>query len=191
MKIFQLLIKEEIFNKGIYSSEIRKAFWNWHSPYFTSGLRIEGDEVLIPGGTYLRTNQANLLIFAEKLSYSNPKNQLIEQPSSSQVFENIRLITEKDKVHVHTNFSKWRFSEVPLAENHKIAELMPGESLRFMANDRYDFSAAARKQRRYVLFDYLLHYTGQAKKIRYTDSIKPEPLMIKEWKEVDERKIMK
>ena len=78
-----------------------------------------------------------------------------------------------------------------LGRNHKIAELMPGESLRFMANDRYDFSAAARKQRRYILYDYLLHYTGQVKRIEYTGSRERKHFTPTAWKEVDERKIIK
>ena len=52
-----------------------------------------------------------------------------------------------------------------MAENHKIGELLPGEALRFMAKGRSDFSMTARKQRKYILYDYLVHYLGQAKRI--------------------------
>ena len=191
MKVFQVLIKSEIFEKGVYGPEVRKAFWYWPSPQFTSGLRIEGNELLVPEGIYKPVNHSSVLLFGEYSLWPNPGQVYIEQPGTSHGFENLKLRIEGETAHVFTSFSKWRFSEVPISENHKIGELMPGGSLRFMANDRYDFSAAARKQRRYVLYDYFIHYLGQVKKLRYTDQFKPQNVPIKDWKEVDERKIIK
>lgn len=146
--------------------------------------------MIVPGEPNPNLEHASQLVFVESVSPSTSNQTVKAQPETTHSFENIRISYDHDRVNIHSNFSRPRFSEIPMAENHKIGELLPGEALRFMAKDRSDFSMKARKQSKYIFYDYLVHYLGQAKRIIYTDKVKAAPVSITSWKEVDERKII-
>ena len=191
IKVLQSLRKIEIYDKAVYTPEVRVAFWKWKKPTFTSGIEIKDEVLRIPGRADQDLKKPNYLNFIESVEYDGRGHVLADPPSTLGGVENMRFKAEGDNILVRTSFSKYRYSEIPVPENHQIALLRPGDSLRLMFNDRYDWSMSVRKQRRYMLYDYIVHYKGMVKKIEYTGTEVRQELQLKTWKEVDLRKIIK
>ena len=189
IRVIQVIMKEVLIEKPFYTPDARRAFWEWPSPGFVSGLRLEGDRLLISKLYPLPLNHPDQLVFSE-FTHPGEAQYAAEVYHTGHSFDIFRTESKGEIVRFFTNFSHIRYSEIPWPDNHKIAELRPGETFRYMGNDRLDYTMSARKQRRYRLYDYLVHYMGRVTSIEHSVALSKEPVPITDWRTVDERKIL-
>ncbi|MGB0177659.1 MAG: hypothetical protein ACPF9D_10865, partial [Owenweeksia sp.] len=94
---------------------------------------------------------------------------------------------------LHLEYSAHKFHiGIPERSDHKIAELKPGQVVRYRINGKSDFTLTSRKQRTFMEYDYFFEYSGKARKIGFRElhtfqgTITPVRIKL-----VDERKILK
>lgn len=95
---------------------------------------------------------------------------------------------------LHLNYSKNEFLiGIPVRDDHKIAELRPGSSIRYRINGKSDFTFSGRKQRTFTECDYIIEYLGRASKIEFLErnQIGIDKKIPADYKLIDERKILK
>jgi len=115
--------------------------------------------------------------------------------AASMDFEIFRIEKKQpDSFNLYLNYTGNRFAiGIPERDDHKIAGLKPGKAVRYRLNGKSDFTMSGRKQRTFAEYDYIIEYPGQADKIVFKDpdKIKMSKTPNKEYKLVDERKILK
>ena len=115
--------------------------------------------------------------------------------SHSLTFEIFRIEKKQpDTFNLYLNYTGNKFAiGIPERNDHKIAGIKLNKPVRYKFNGKSDFTMTGRKQRTFAEYDYLIEYAGQADKIVFKDWNKIETSKIKpkEYKLVDERKILK
>jgi len=114
---------------------------------------------------------------------------VLSKPCTFEIFELKKTTSESIEIWL-------KYSEtigIPKRENHKIAELKQGKSIRFKINGKDDFTITGRKQRTFFEFDFIIEYIGTADRIEYKELNKIErtkALPLNDCKVIDERKIL-
>jgi hypothetical protein len=109
-------------------------------------------------------------------------------------FEVFTIQKKQDGFELFLNYTSFQLSiGTPERVNHKIAEIKPGQPVRYRLNGKSDFSLSGRRERTFAEYDFIFVYAGQADSIVFKD---PKQLQIikvppGEYKLVDERKILK
>ncbi len=115
--------------------------------------------------------------------------------STSLTFDIFKMLSEQPGIfNLQLNYSDNQLAiGIPERDNHKIAELKINKPVRYKLNGKSDFTMTGRKQRTFVEYDYLIEYLGQADKVVFKDwkSMKTNKIKPKQYKLVDERKILK
>lgn len=127
--------------------------------------------------------------------FANEKPICFYKLAKSLTFEIFKIEKKHlDSFDLSLNYSAHSMSiGVPERDNHKIAEVTLNKPVRYRLNGKSDSSGSSGAQRTYAEYDYLIEYVGQANKIVFKELSKIETVknIPKEYKMVDERKILK
>lgn len=159
---------------------------------------INGFDPFLVEKTWNTTNMPKRFKGSGKSHLLATNRQLIclNRPLRSGSFEIFKI--EKNNsgnFDLHLNYSANKFYiGSPNRNDHKIAELKLHKPVRYKMNGKSDFTMTGRKQRTFVVYDYIFEYLGQAEKIEFKDLnkiIQTKTVPTDYYKIVDERKILK
>ena len=114
---------------------------------------------------------------------------ILSKPWTFELFEFKRL--DNDNVEIWFNYAD--SIGIPKRQNHKIAELKKGQSIRYKVNGKDDFTMTGRKQRTFSEYDFVFHFIGTANKIEFKNLNKivtTKTIPKQDSKLIDERKIL-
>lgn len=192
IKVIQVFKKLACIEKPNYTPELRSSFWQWPEHIESTRGHLQDETLMLPNGSAVESATTVTLIDSlrsDGILYSSPSPMVKKQFEIFRIQEDV-----ENQLSIHTHFSSLRLTEVPQSANHGIGLLAPGQGLRYSYTDRLDFSLSARKQRTFVLHDYIILYCGLTKHIEYRD---PEQLVTRKLidpescKWVDERRVLK
>ncbi len=86
------------------------------------------------------------------------------------------------------------FIGIPKRNSHKIGEIRPDNSLRYLINGKSDFTMSGRKQRAFYEYEYVFGELQTVHTIEFCDAAKVQiskTVMQKNIKTIDERKLLK
>ncbi|AWO00325.1 hypothetical protein DLD77_00680 [Chitinophaga alhagiae] len=126
---------------------------------------------------------------------ANGEETCIAKSSGNLVYDIFRIEkTPQGTFSLFLNYTHYSLDiGIPSRNNHKIADIKPGEPVRYRLNGKSDFTMTGRKERAFLERDYLFEYAGQANSIVFLELNKIERTKTragKPYKLVDERKIL-
>jgi len=219
--IIQIFKSVGFIEKPDYNATSRQSIGNWESITSKTGFFKDGTITLpIESKNNLTIKDADLIIIqdingfdpivAENFLVNTPypdwfKNSrkedllsdnlqlkgftILSKPWTFEIFDLKKMIDESIEIWLNFPFT----FGIPRRENHKIAELKKGKSIRYKINEKSDFTMTGRRQRTFYEFDYIIEYIGTADKIEYVELNRIETIKTipaSGYKLIDERKIL-
>lgn len=183
--------------KPDYNTQARNEVGDFKDFISSTGF-LSGNTIILPEKlNSLVSNQHNLIIIQDAKDYQNagkqpPMHETFHQGQNQCSFElfDFRVI---DDLNLEVSFKYNEVIGLPKRDNHKIALLSEGESIRFSINGMHDFTLTGRKQRTFSEFDYIIQFVGMAKTIDFIDNTGIQILKTipEKYKVINERKLLK
>lgn len=178
--VIQIFKSVRIIEKPEYTAEARKVLGIWPDS-------IESDSGFVENGTLflqkdLKSRSLDLAVLiiliddihpdqgfasAQKLRVAHHKQ--LNSPRPAEIF---RLGDNGNGVfNLFLDYANNASTiGVPRRENHKFAELHPGNPIRYRINGKSDFTLSGRKQRSFYEFDYIFQNLGEVERIDFLEN---------------------
>lgn len=195
-KVFQVFAKSAVIAKPAYDQHSRAQFYNWPKDFHSQSGYLEDDTLNLPedvASQIVNTPSAIVLMDHVTWEIHSEKKSVLAFNAQNIKLNPVLIKTNTSKgIQLHSQLEDLsHFTEVPQKENHLIGILKENGPIRYMTNNRWDFSATQRRQRQFLLHDYIIEYKGEYSSIKYHKQLEiKKRIPLTDCKVVDERRIL-